>query len=214
MKGRCEFFTNGTIYQRRPGIVDLTPVAAVRRAAKAMADAKKRNNRNNLPAHPELEQIASSGVEMADVIALRGYVGSKPGDEVVKLYPALEDMSISVEIPADEILATKEAPAATMPLGGVIVWVSRTADVKFRRTRTVSTTAQEVRKFFGARKAIDPTAPPTPPGRLNRLNLQLPPFTTPNPGVPPVYVPPENCNPCTSCNIVCQSKCEFQSTCS
>ena len=128
-----------------------------------MADAKKRNNNNNLPAHPELEQMASSGVEMADVIALRGYVGSKPGDEVVKLYPGLEDMSISVEIPADEILATKEAPLATMPLGGVIVWVSRTADVKFRRTRTVSTTAQEVRKFFGARKAIDPTAPPTPP---------------------------------------------------
>ena len=127
-----------------------------------MADAKKRNNNNNLPAHPELEQMASSGVEMADVIALRGYVGSKPGDEVGKLYPGLEDMSISVEIPADEILATKEAPLATMPLGGVIVWVSRTADVKFRRTRTVSTTAQEVRKFFGARKAIDPTAPPTP----------------------------------------------------
>ena len=27
-------------------------------------------------------------------------------------------------------------------------------------------------------------------------------------------LPPENCNPCTSCHIVCQSKCEFQSTCS
>ena len=80
-----------------------------------MADAKKRNNNNNLPAHPELEQMVSSGVEMADVIALRGYVGSKPGDDVVKLYPGLEDMSISVDIPADEILATKEAPAATMP---------------------------------------------------------------------------------------------------
>lgn len=176
-----------------------------------MADSKKRANNNNLPAHPELDQLASSGAEMADVIALRGYVGSQPGDEVLRLYPGLEDMSVSVDIPADEILATKDAPAATMPMGGVIVWVSRTANVKFRRTRTVATTAQQVRKFFGARSAIDPTTPPRPAGRLN---IQMPPFSTPAPSaVPPVYKPPENCIPCTSCYITCQSKCEYQSTC-
>src|SRR5690348_1739652 len=94
-------------------------------------------NRNNLPRHPELDQILASGVDMADVIALRGYVGSKPDDAVLRLHPGLEDLSISVEIPADEILATKDAPAETMPMGGVIVWVSRTANVTFRRTRTV-----------------------------------------------------------------------------
>lgn len=177
-----------------------------------MADDKKRTNppRNNLPAHPELEQMASSGAEMADVIALRGYVGSQPGDAVLRLYPGLEDMSISVDIPAEEILATKDAPAETMPMGGVIVWVSRTANVKFRRTRTVSTTAQQVRGFFGARTAIEPTKPPP---RTGRLNIQFPRYTTPAPAVPPVYEPPDPCNPCTSCFIVCQSKCEFQSTC-
>ena len=64
---------------------------------------------------------------------------------------------------------------------------------------------------FGARSAIEPIRPPAPP--TGRLNIQIPRYSTPAPAVPPVYQPPENCNPCTSCYIVCQSRCEFQSTC-
>lgn len=92
----------------------------------------------------ELAEIRSKGFEAADVIALAGYVGAAPNDDMIRLHPGLDDMSMSIDIVASDILATRAAPATSMPMGGVIVWLSRTANVTYRRTRTVQATAQQV----------------------------------------------------------------------
>lgn len=145
----------------------------------------------------ELVEIRSKGFEAADVIALAGYVGAPPSDGVVRLHPGLDDMSTSIDIAASDILATRDGPTTSMPLGGVIVWLSRTADVTYRRTRTVLATAQQVRRFFGAGPAMGPET------AGDRLNIQLQPMA--RRGVPPIYIPPEVCNPCQSTN--CRSQC-------
>jgi hypothetical protein len=157
---------------------------------------------DNLREHQELIEMAETGAEMSDVIALRGYVGPSPREGVVRLYPGLDDMSVSVDIPSGEIVATKDAPKVTMPMGGVIVWVTRTANVTVRRTRTVLTTAQQVKRLFGAGSAMDPSRR----GVVDRLNIRLP-KSSARRTVPPVYQPPDP-NVCTSqCEIVCTESC-------
>jgi hypothetical protein len=158
--------------------------------------AKKPEDKPDIPINAELARMDADGVDVADVIALAGYVGRSPKEGVVRLHPGLQDLSISIDIAASDIVATREAPAATMPLGGVVLWVSGSADVTFRRTRTVVAAAQEVRGFFGAGPALEPSSNDP----VDRLNIQVR-----REAVPPIYVPPETCKVCTSKN--CQSKC-------
>ncbi|WP_280301500.1 hypothetical protein [Nocardia neocaledoniensis] len=120
--------------------------------------------------HPDLKRLADEGHDLSAVIALTGYLGAAPHADMVRLYRGLEDLSVSIDISRGDILKTTDAPTSTMPLGGVIVWVARTAEVTFRRTRTVSTTAGRVRDQFGAGLAVD-TADT---GRVvDRLDIQL-----------------------------------------
>lgn len=162
----------------------------------AMVDDDVNEGEDYIPANPELARMAADGVDVASVIALTGYVGASPAPGVIRLHPGLEDLSVSVDIRASDILATKDAPAATMPMGGVIVWVSRTTDMTFRRTRTVSVTAQQVRGVFGAGPALGPAST----GQvLDRLNIRLRPNLADK--VPPVY----ECGTCQSTN--CASHC-------
>jgi hypothetical protein len=147
----------------------------------------------------ELALIRSKGFDPADVVALAGYVGVAPSDEVLRLHPGLDDMAMSIDILKSDVLATREAPTNTMPMGGVVVWVSRTADVTYRHTRTVMAKAQRLTRYFGA----GPILAPDHAG--DRLNIQLRPAM--RHGVPPVYVPPEVCNPCQSTN--CHSSCSI-----
>jgi hypothetical protein len=160
--------------------------------------AKKPEERSAVQIHAELARMDADGVDVAGVIALAGYVGSAPKDGLVRLHPGLEDLSVSLDINVDDIVATREAPASTMPLGGVVVWVSRTAEVTFRRTRTVAATAQQVRGFFGAGAVLEPSN-----NEGDRLNIQVRPVA--RKGVPPVYVPPDQCSVCSSQN--CASHC-------
>ena len=146
--------------------------------------AKKSEDNDNIPLQAELAKLDADGVDVAGVIALLGYIGASPKEGVVRLHPRLGDLSVSIDIGATDILATREAPAATLPLGGVIVWVSRTADVTFRRTRTVAATAQQVRRFFSARPAVEASRYDP----RDRLNIRV------RPDVPPVY----ECDTCTS----------------
>lgn len=147
-----------------------------------------------------LGELAEQRTEFDDLIALTGYVGVAPAAGKMRLHPSLDDLSISVDIAEADVVATRDAPQSTMPLGGVIVWVSRVADVTFRRTRTVSATAAQVRRFFGAEAVLQPGAGNQ---RGDRLNIQL--RSASAHGVPPVYVPPETCSPCASTN--CASHC-------
>jgi hypothetical protein len=159
---------------------------------------KKASGKHEVSTHEELARMAAEGVDVSTVIALAGYAGEPPGEGVVRLHPDLVDLSVSIDISADDIVATKDAPAATMPLGAVVVWVSRTAEVTFRRTRTVKATAQQVRGFFGAGPAL---APQSDEG--DRLNIRVRPTTR---EVPPVYQDPTQCAVCVSKN--CANRCE------
>lgn len=143
----------------------------------------------------ELTEIMSKGFAAADVIALAGYVGAAPSDDVVRLHPGLDDLSTSIDIAAGDVLATREAPATTMPMGGVVVWLSRTANVTYRRTRTVQATAQQVTRFFDAGPVMRPET------GNDRLNIQV------KRAVPPIYVPPCNGTCTSSCKVTCTSTC-------
>ena len=160
---------------------------------------KKPDAKDQVPVHAELARLDADGVDVAGVIALAGYVGAPPKDGVVRLYPGLEDLSASIDISAADIVATRDAPTSTMPLGGVVIWVSRTAEVTFRRTRTVTATAQQVRGFFGAGPVLEPSN-----NEGDRLNIQVRPVA--RKGVPPVYLPPDQCSVCSSQN--CASHCQ------
>jgi len=155
---------------------------------------KKSDERHAVPIHAELARLNAEGVDVADVIALAGYVGAAPRDGLIRLHPGLEDLSLSIDISAGDIVATRDAPTSTMPLGGVVLWVYRTAEVTFRRTRTVRATAQTVTGFFGAASVLEPSN-----NDDDRLNIQVRPVA--RKGVPPIYVPP----PCTSHD--CASHC-------
>lgn len=165
-----------------------------------MAASKSKMNDGRPQPHVDIAQMKANGHDPADVIALAGYVGVAPSDDVVRLHPGLDDMSLSVDIDARDIVATTDAPVSTMPMGGVVVWVIRTAEVKFRKTRTVSARAQQMRFYFGAGRALEPDAD------SDRLNIQLS-SASARSKVPPVYVPPEVCNPCQSTN--CHSSCSI-----
>ena len=123
-----------------------------------MAASKSKMNDGRPQPHVDIAQMKANGHDPADVIALAGYVGVAPSDDVVRLHPGLDDMSLSVDIDARDIVATTDAPVSTMPMGGVVVWVIRTAEVKFRKTRTVSARAQQMRFYFGAGRALEPDA--------------------------------------------------------
>jgi hypothetical protein len=160
--------------------------------------AKKSDDRIEVVPHSELARLNADGVDIAGLIALAGYAGAAPKEGVVRLHPGLEDLSVSLDIAAADIVATRDAPVSTMPLGGVIVWVARTAEVTFRRTRTVAASAQQVRGFFGAGAVLEPSNKDD-----DRLNIQVRPVA--RKGVPPVYLPPDQCAVCHSQN--CASHC-------
>jgi hypothetical protein len=163
---------------------------------------KKAAAKREVATNEELARMDAEGVDVSAVIALAGYAGASPRDGVIRLHPDLDDLSVSIDLAADDVVATRDAPTDTMPLGGVVVWVSRTAEVTFRRTRTVVSTAQRVKGFFSAGPALEP-----PGNDRDRLNIQVRPASR---KVPPVYLPPDQCAVCTSknCASQCQKACQ------
>jgi hypothetical protein len=163
--------------------------------------AKKPEDRHGIPANAELAELGAAGVEAADVIALLGYVGSSPKEGVVRLHPRLGDLSVSIDIAATDVLLTREAPEATLPLGGVVLWVSRTADVTFRRTRTVAATAQQVKQFLSPGPAVEaPGVVPT-----DRLNIRMTHGKVPPAGPVDYCYSPGACGGTSHCLPPCQS---------
>jgi hypothetical protein len=163
--------------------------------------AKKSEDNHKITINPELARMSSAGVDVANVIALAGYVGVSPNEGVVRLHPSLGDLSISIDVSTTDILTSREAPASTMPLGGVVLWVARNAAVTFRRTRTVVAPALQTRGYFGAGPVLEPSNN----NPVDRLNIRVRPTDDP---VPPVYIPPEDCGVCTSPGECGSSQCE------
>lgn len=130
---------------------------------------------DNISINSELARLVANGVDVDGVIALTGYVGASPNEEVLRMYPGLEDLSVSIDIPKRDILRTMDAPTSTTAVGGVVIWVLRTTGVTLRRTRTVSTTAQQATGFLAGR-ALDPTDAGRVASQVgDRLNLQVSP---------------------------------------
>jgi hypothetical protein len=164
--------------------------------------AKKPDDRHSVPTNAEVAELDAAGVDSADVIALLGYVGAPPKEGTVRLHPRLGDLSVSIDIAATDVLLTREAPTETLPLGGVVLWVSRTADVTFRRTRTVASTAQQVRQFFTAGLAGE-AADIVP---ADRLNIRMTHGKVPPAGPVDYCYSPGPCGGTSHCLPPCQSR--------
>jgi hypothetical protein len=152
-------------------------------------------------AHPVLARLAADGVDLSEVVGLRGVVGAAPGEGLLRLHPKLDDLTISVDIATADVLhvAPGELPSDT-----VVVWVWRNTDVTFRRTRVIHTSAEDVGRFFG----------PTPGGggtpsrsradmRSGRLHIRMNPRALPQELL-------AACAVCTSRCATCMSHCIHQ----
>lgn len=137
-----------------------------------MADNEKTDYSSGIAAiHPALAKLAAEGVDVAEVIGLRGVVGAPPGDGVLRLHPRLDDLTISVDIAAKDVVHV--TTATDLPNDVVVVWVRRTNEVTFRRTRIVQTSAEAVSRFLGAIPDMGSAPGEMRSGRLNiRLNPQ------------------------------------------
>jgi hypothetical protein len=148
--------------------------------------------------HPVLARLAADGVDFSEVVGLRGLVGIAPGEGLFRLHPRLDDLTISVDIATGDVL---HVAAGELPDDIVVAWVWRNADVTFRRTRVVHTSAEDAGRFFG----------PTPDGgvtpgrgrtemRSGRLNIRMNARALPQELM-------AACGVCTSRCATCMSQC-------
>lgn len=144
-----------------------------------------------------LAELADRGIDVGDVVAIAGYVGSSTDDAVVRLYPRLDDLAVSVEVAAADILTTADAPTGALPLGGTVLWLRQSAELTVRRSRTVPASSRLVRRLVGVGGVLGPS------GGDDRLGIRV---HTAAAAVPPIYIPPEECLPCQSTN--CMSQCQ------
>jgi hypothetical protein len=152
-------------------------------------------------AHPVLARLAADGVDLSEVVGLRGLVGTAPGEGLLRLHPQLNDLTISVDIATADVL---HVAAGELPSDTVVAWVWRNTDVTFRRTRVVHTSAEDVSRFFG------PTADGgVTPGRARtdmrsgRLHIRMNPRALPQDLM-------AACAVCTSRCATCMSHCIHQ----
>jgi hypothetical protein len=94
----------------------------------SMADAEGPHPK--IPENPLVVQLIARGVGN-DARLLRGFIGPSASDDIVTLYQRLDRLSDKVEITRDDVLFYVEAPAS--PLGGVILWVKKDADICINR---------------------------------------------------------------------------------
>ncbi len=98
---------------------------------------------DRLPAdNPLLSKLIAQGAETA--VTLRGFIGAI-GDDHVRLYPRISNLSESVEIARADILHSVAVPHSV--LGAVILWVKKDAKFTIRKvtaTGDASTLRQDL----------------------------------------------------------------------
>jgi len=145
--------------------------------------------------HPALAKLASDGIDVAEVVGLRGVVGTPPGDGLFRLHPRLDDLTITVDIAAGDVVHV--AAASELPNDVVVAWVRRDTEVTFRRTRIVYTSAETVAGFLGGLPDVGGASGEMRSGRLNiRLNPR---------GLPEEFL--ASGGVCTSRCNTCMSRC-------
>jgi hypothetical protein len=140
-----------------------------------------------------LAKLASDGIDVAEVVGLRGVVGTPPADGVLRLHPRIDDLTISVDIPPGDVVHV--AAANGLPNDAVVAWARRDTEVTFRRTRIVHTSAETVAGFLGGVSDIGGA-----PGemRSGRLNIRLNPRGLPEEFLARGGVCTSRCNTCMS----------------
>jgi hypothetical protein len=82
--------------------------------------------------NPLIADLLARGAESATM--LQGYIGPSTNDDVVRLYPRLNNLRDRIDIPRSDIIHVAESPRSG--LGGVIVWVKRDVKLDFRRIKS------------------------------------------------------------------------------
>jgi hypothetical protein len=117
-----------------------------------------------LPSHPALAKLSASGVDPSEIVRLDGIVGTPPATGVVRLYPRMTDLTVSVDIPASHVLHV-----GYLDGDRAIIWIRRDAEVTF--IRTVQLAAAAVRQLLGedmSRASAKPAESPS-----DRLNIRM-----------------------------------------
>lgn len=143
--------------------------------------------------HPALAKLASDGIDAADVVGLRGVVGTPPGAGLFRLHPRLDDLTITVDVAAGDVVHV--ATASELPNDVVVAWVRRNTEVTFRRTRIFTTSADTVSRFLGG---IPDAGSDSGEIRSGRLNIRLNPRGLPEEFMASGGVCTSRCNTCMS----------------
>lgn len=153
-----------------------------------------------LQPHPLLSKVLAHG---PDVRVFRGYVGPANDRGTISLYPSLADLTVYLEIKAEDIVASAVAPEPLLPHGGTVVWVRPDAEVVSHGERVTTFRARRSRRDAAmALQAIEAGASETPASNLvevrsGRLNIQL---------TPRINDVCASCSPCSSCGV-CTTTC-------
>jgi hypothetical protein len=89
----------------------------------------ERGSYREIEANPLIAELLARGAESA--MMLQGYVGPSMDAEQLRLYPQLNNLLESIDIPRSDIVHVVESPRSG--LGGVIVWVKKDAQLAVRR---------------------------------------------------------------------------------
>lgn len=130
-------------------------------------------NEEHLREHSLLSTLLEYG---SSVRAFRGYVASSEDGGKVILYPSLGDLTFSLEIDKDDIIATAPAPETLLPHGGTVVWVRPDAEIKSKGDRIGTMSAR--RPMGAAASSALRDQPMAAAGRYvsvttGRLNIRL-----------------------------------------
>jgi hypothetical protein len=128
----------------------------------------------NLHVNPLLAKLLDA-VGATNTRTLRGYIGPSRSEGYVILYPRLENLAESFEVPKADILYSTELPELVMPFGAVMIWVRGNAQIIQRQGETAKrANLGEIRKgrlrisLPNRRRQFDPpddchSYPPPPP---------------------------------------------------
>ena len=84
---------------------------------------------------PLVRDLVGDPSEVPDTVVMAGFLGESSEDGRLRLYlsPQLTEF---VEIAKEDLLRREPLPEGQSPLGGSLVWIRRSADVRLTRTRS------------------------------------------------------------------------------
>lgn len=154
--------------------------------------------------HPLMEKLMTGG-DNPNLITLRGYVRRPVGQDLVTLYPSLDDLSLSIDIAPADIVHFTEPAQSDLPRAGTTVWVKRDAMVTARSAVQVRAGDLQARLRRQAASGAGAEEGATSPGMVRAGRLVIQKRATP--------AATSGCLICTSQCELCGSFCNCQTFC-